>query len=132
VHQGTGGGPGRLIDTSQWLDDVLAALDLDRAHLVGLSYGGWLALNQARRSPDRLASITSVDPPGALGRASVTFIIKILPDSLLAKFAKSDKALHRLLRLLNNGTPPAQRLLELSVAGLRRRGAAESSNARES
>ncbi len=66
-----------------------------------------------------LASITSVDPPGALGRPSGTFLIKILPDSLLAKFAKSDKALHRLLRLLNNGTLPAQPLLELSVAGLR-------------
>jgi pimeloyl-ACP methyl ester carboxylesterase len=106
-------------DLSLWLDDVLAALDLDRAHLVGLSYGGWLALNQARRLPGRLASVTSVDPPGALGRASGAFVIKILPDSLLAKFAKSDKALYRLLRLLNNGTLPAQPLLELSVAGLR-------------
>jgi pimeloyl-ACP methyl ester carboxylesterase len=106
-------------DMSPWLDEVLAELDLEKAHVVGLSYGGWLALNQARRSPDRLASITAFDPPGALGRPSSAFVIKILPDSLLAKFAKSDKALHRLIRLLNNGTLPAQPLLELSVAGLR-------------
>ena len=32
---------------------------------------------------------------------------------------KSDPALHRLLRLLNNGTIPDEPLLELSVAGLR-------------
>jgi pimeloyl-ACP methyl ester carboxylesterase len=105
-------------EMSLWLDDVLAALEVDTAHLVGLSYGGWLALNQARRSPDRLASITSVDPAGAIGRAKGTFLVEILPDSVLA-LAKSDTALHRLLRRLNNGTVPAQPLLELSVAGLR-------------
>lgn len=105
-------------DFSAWLDDVLAALELDGAHLVGLSYGGWLALNQACRSPDRLASIVSVDPVGALGRGSIAFLITIVPDSLLA-MAKSDAALHRLLRRLNNGVLPAPPLLELSVAGLR-------------
>jgi pimeloyl-ACP methyl ester carboxylesterase len=105
-------------DMSLWFDDVLATLDLERAHLVGLSYGGWLALNQARRSGDRLASVTSVDPPGAIGRPHVAFMIKLVPDSILA-IAKSDKALHRLLRTLNNGTPVEQPLLDLSFAGLR-------------
>ena len=97
---------------------MLAALELESAHLVGLSYGGWLALNQAARSPGRLASVTAVDPPGAIGRAKLTFLMKIVPDSVLA-LAKSDPALHRLLRRLNNGTVPAEPLLELSVAGLR-------------
>ena len=48
----------------------------------------------------------------------MTFLIKIIPDSVLA-LAKSDPALHRLLRRLNNGTLPTEPLLELSVAGLR-------------
>ena len=104
-------------DLARWLDDVLAALELSTAHLVGLSYGGWLALNQARHSPGRLASVTAVDPPGAIGRAQGRFLIKILPDSILA-LAKSKKALYRLLRRLNNGTEPGQPLLDLSVAGL--------------
>jgi pimeloyl-ACP methyl ester carboxylesterase len=51
-------------DSAAWLDDVLTGLDLDRVHLVGCSYGGWLALNQAVRSPRRLASITLLDPVG--------------------------------------------------------------------
>jgi pimeloyl-ACP methyl ester carboxylesterase len=106
-------------DLVLWLVDVLAALNLNRVHLVGLSYGGWLALNQARYSPDRLASITSIDPPGAIGRPRSTFVVKMVTDSVLAKFAKSDKALHRLLRLLNNGILPAQPVLDLSVLGLR-------------
>jgi len=34
------------------------------AHLVGLSYGGWVAMNQALRAPARVASITLLDPAG--------------------------------------------------------------------
>ncbi|MFE2109572.1 alpha/beta fold hydrolase [Kitasatospora sp. NPDC059463] len=33
-------------------------------HLAGLSYGGWLALNQAVHAPERLASVASLDPGG--------------------------------------------------------------------
>jgi pimeloyl-ACP methyl ester carboxylesterase len=106
-------------DIAMWLDDVLAGLDLARVHLVGLSYGGWVALNQARRSPGRLASVTAVDPVGSIGRAQATFLLRIAPDSILASVFKSDPALHRLLRLLNNGTVPEEPLLELSIAGLR-------------
>jgi pimeloyl-ACP methyl ester carboxylesterase len=75
---------------------VLGALHLSGVHLVGLSYGGWLALNQVHRSPNGIASVISVDPVGALGRAKTSFMIKIVPDSLLA-LAKSEKAIHRLM-----------------------------------
>jgi pimeloyl-ACP methyl ester carboxylesterase len=34
------------------------------AYLVGLSYGGWAAMNQALRAPARVASITLLDPAG--------------------------------------------------------------------
>jgi pimeloyl-ACP methyl ester carboxylesterase len=49
-------------DLASWLDEVLAGLELDHVHLVGASYGGWLALNQALRSPKRLATISLVEP----------------------------------------------------------------------
>ncbi len=104
---------------ARWLDAVLDALGFDRVHLIGLSYGGWVALNQACRSPERLASITAVDPPGALVKTRARFMLEILPDAMLAKVAKSDAALQRLLRKLNNGALPDQPLLDLSVAGLR-------------
>ena len=105
-------------DFAAWLTEVLGALHLSGVHVVGLSYGGWLALNQAHRSPDGIASVTSVDPVGALGRAKTSFMIKIVPDSLLA-LAKSEKAIHRLMGRLNNGAVPEQPLLDLSIAGLR-------------
>jgi len=106
-------------DLAVWLDDALTALGRDRVHLVGLSYGGWLVLNQALRAPDRLAGITSIDPPGAFGRPKASFVASMVPDGFLAKFVHSDPALHRLLARLNDGVPPAPPLLGLSVAGLR-------------
>lgn len=109
-------------DLALWLDDVLAGLEsarleLARVHLVGLSYGGWLALNQAVRSPERLASVTSVEPPGAIARMKVN--LKMMPDGVLAKFAHSDAALHRLLRMLNNGAVLAQPTVDLATAWFR-------------
>jgi pimeloyl-ACP methyl ester carboxylesterase len=47
-----------------WLDELLAQLGGRPAHLVGQSYGGWVAVNQAIRAPGRVASITLLDPAG--------------------------------------------------------------------
>jgi pimeloyl-ACP methyl ester carboxylesterase len=47
-----------------WLDELLGQLSDRPAHLVGLSYGGWVAMNQAIRAPGRVASITLLDPAG--------------------------------------------------------------------
>ncbi|MGW1143973.1 alpha/beta fold hydrolase [Streptomyces sp. NPDC002454] len=81
----TPGDPGRSVqrapihrpeDAARWLDETLAALGLDRVHLVGSSYGGWLALNQAHREPARLASVTLLDP-GGLEKVGVRFFVWI-------------------------------------------------------
>ena len=47
-----------------WLDELLGKLSDQPAHLVGFSYGGWVALNQAVRAPGRVASVTLLDPAG--------------------------------------------------------------------
>jgi pimeloyl-ACP methyl ester carboxylesterase len=47
-----------------WLDELLAQLSDCPAHLVGFSYGGWIAMNQAIRAPRRVVSITLLDPAG--------------------------------------------------------------------
>jgi pimeloyl-ACP methyl ester carboxylesterase len=106
-------------DIANWLDDVLAGLALGAVHLVGLSYGGWLALNQARHSADRLSSVTAVDPPGVFGAARIGPMLAMVPDALRAKFAKSDAALQRLLARLNNGVAPPEPVRDLAIAGLR-------------
>jgi pimeloyl-ACP methyl ester carboxylesterase len=52
---------------AMWLDDVFGALGIARASLVGISLGGWLALDYAARHPERVASI-AVLCPGGIGR----------------------------------------------------------------
>lgn len=90
----TPGDPGRSVhraplhepaDAARWLDETLAGLGLDRVHLVGSSYGGWLALNQAHRAPRRLASVTLLDP-GGLEKVGLRFFVWIFV-SLFASFA---------------------------------------------
>jgi pimeloyl-ACP methyl ester carboxylesterase len=58
-------------DLVAWLDDVLDGLSVDRAHLCGSSYGGWIAINAAIRSPERLATLTLLEP--ALDRLRAYF-----------------------------------------------------------
>jgi len=90
----TPGDPGRSVQrepihqperAAQWLDETLAGLGLDRVHLVGSSYGGWLALNQAHRRPARLVSATLLDP-GGLEKVGLRFFVWIFV-SLFATFA---------------------------------------------
>jgi pimeloyl-ACP methyl ester carboxylesterase len=45
-----------------WLDEVFDGLGIDRVHLVGASYGGWIALNAARHSPRRVVSLSLLEP----------------------------------------------------------------------
>ncbi|ANP52512.1 alpha/beta fold hydrolase [Streptomyces griseochromogenes] len=90
----TPGDPGRSIQreaihqperAAQCLDETLAGLGLDRVHLVGASYGGWLGLNQAHRRSERLASVTLLDP-GGLEKVGLRFFVWIFV-SLFATFA---------------------------------------------
>lgn len=90
----TPGDPGRSVQreaihqperAARWLDEALDGLGLDRVHLVGSSYGGWLALNQAHLAPGRLASVTLLDP-GGLEKVGLRFFVWIFV-SLFATLA---------------------------------------------
>ncbi|GAS89734.1 alpha/beta fold hydrolase [Mycolicibacterium brisbanense] len=58
-------------DQARWLDDALAGLGLSRAHLLGVSIGGWTATNCAVHQPDRIASLTLLDPVFTFARIPV-------------------------------------------------------------
>ena len=47
-----------------WLDQVMAGLGVTRAALVGISLGGWLALEYATQRPDRVSALALLCPGG--------------------------------------------------------------------
>jgi pimeloyl-ACP methyl ester carboxylesterase len=52
---------------ARWLDDVLAGLSVTRTSIVGISLGGWLALDYAIRRPERVERLALLCP-GGVGR----------------------------------------------------------------
>jgi pimeloyl-ACP methyl ester carboxylesterase len=104
------------LSCAAWLDDLLAQLSDRPAHLVGASYGGWVAMNQAIRAPGRVASLTLLDPAG-LTRLDTRFWVW-LSISGLATLAPMPLR-RRLGRWLDNPTMTERELLTLMWAGIR-------------
>lgn len=76
------------------LDAVLAGLGLRGVHLVGHSYGGWLATHTAALRPERVVSLTLIDPAHTVVRLSGKFwrslaVLLARPHSIRAERAAS-------------------------------------------
>lgn len=65
------GQPGRSVpnrpvtdaaDQAAWLEQTLEGLGESRVHLLGVSFGGWTAMNYVRHHPRRVASVSLLDP----------------------------------------------------------------------
>ncbi|MGI5160393.1 alpha/beta fold hydrolase [Microbispora sp. CA-102843] len=55
-------------DHGVWLAELLTALGLDRTHLLGVSIGGWTAFRLAMHAPEKVASLSLLDPACLFGR----------------------------------------------------------------
>jgi pimeloyl-ACP methyl ester carboxylesterase len=59
----------------EWLDDVWNGLGIASAAIVGVSLGGWLALEYAIRRPHRVAALSLLSPSG-VGSQKRAFMLK--------------------------------------------------------
>ncbi|MFI1888682.1 alpha/beta fold hydrolase [Streptomyces jumonjinensis] len=66
-------------DLLDWLDGVLDGLGLDRADLCGHSYGGWIALAFALRTPRRVRRLALLDPTQCFAGFSPGYLLRALP-----------------------------------------------------
>ncbi|GAA1401417.1 alpha/beta fold hydrolase [Catellatospora coxensis] len=107
-------------DLARWLDEVLAGLDVDRVHVVGCSYGGWIALQHQLHTPGRAASITLLDPAG-FGLITKRFLLWVILGGLAGLTPRPLR--HRAARRLRNATLLDDDLMGLALAstGFRRR-----------
>ena len=66
-----------------WLDEVLTVLiPEEQVHLVGMSFGGWLASLYALHSPARLQKVVMLAPAATVLRVSLAFVLHALPTLL--------------------------------------------------
>jgi pimeloyl-ACP methyl ester carboxylesterase len=64
-------------------NDLLDALEIDRAHLIGFSLGGWIAADYAIFHPDRVRSITLIAPAGLrVPEAPMTDFLRMPPEEI--------------------------------------------------
>ncbi|MBZ5610874.1 MAG: alpha/beta hydrolase [Acidobacteriia bacterium] len=94
-----------------WLDDVFQALSLASASMVGVSLGGWLALDYATRRPQRVESLALLCP-GGVGRQKTGFVFKAIALRLCGRWGSRKLREMILGRAPADPPPPVQRFIE--------------------
>ncbi|WP_218000278.1 alpha/beta fold hydrolase [Millisia brevis] len=70
------------VDQAIWVDETLAGLGVERAHIVGHSFGGWLATNLAVHRPQRVASLALLEPVQVVTGLRWQVIVSSIPATL--------------------------------------------------
>jgi pimeloyl-ACP methyl ester carboxylesterase len=61
-----------------WLEDVMRGLGIASAAFVGISLGGWLALDFATRQPERVTSLVLMAPGGVASKNVLPWALPLL------------------------------------------------------
>ena len=95
-------------DFATWVSEVLNELGVDRVHLVGYSQGAWHAVLVALHSPERVASVTLIEPGGVFDKPSWRVLLKMIR----AGMRRTDES----IRKLNDWMSPGYVLGDLEFA----------------
>jgi len=83
-----------------WLAEVMEGLALPRAHVIGVSYGGFVALRLAAHAPARIERLVLLVPAGVVGGPPLDGFFKVGLPMLLYRAFPSEKRLARSLQYL--------------------------------
>ncbi|MEH0424281.1 alpha/beta fold hydrolase [Streptomyces sp. B21-083] len=107
-------------DLMAWLDALLDGLTVSRVHLLGHSYGGWLALTYALHAARRVDRLVLLDPTQCFANFSPGFLLRSLPVLLRPTQARAGAYLNR--ETAGTDTDPDwKRLYALAVSGFTNR-----------
>jgi pimeloyl-ACP methyl ester carboxylesterase len=101
-------------DYAAWLTATLDALHLDCVCLVGMSFGGWLALNYAVAAPARLRKLVLLSPGGFLPMVRQFSLRGLLMVAVPTRFT-----VNSFMRWLGLTATNARPVLELMYRGLK-------------
>jgi pimeloyl-ACP methyl ester carboxylesterase len=119
----TNGQPGKslptqpltVINTAEWMVELLDELSIEKAYLAGVSLGGWLALNFTIRNPERTERAILLDPAASFERMSATFLWR----SFLPIMVHPTRAgLTRYFRWMTRGYKVNENWGELMILGI--------------
>lgn len=65
----------KAADQALWLHEVLSKLKIEKTHIVGVSIGGWSAVNLAMYDQAPIASLTLLDPASVFGHFTWKVIV---------------------------------------------------------
>lgn len=88
----------------EWLADVLDALSLPRALIVGVSWGGFVAIRLAAHAPERIGKLVLLVPAGVVSGPAWAGFAKMGLPLLVYRLFPSERARDRLLRHLMTST----------------------------
>jgi len=100
-------------DLAGWLDQVLDALAIQRAALIGHSYGAWMALRYALHAPGRISRLVLLDPTDCFAPLRLRYRLRAIP--LLARPAA--RRMRRFLAWETRGRPLDELWLAVAAAG---------------
>jgi len=142
IHYGRRGHGGRGLpavatDIAGQVHDVLAILDalrIERAHVAGHSFGGYIAMELATRAPDRLLSALLLEPlfgqvvRSTEGQETMRAVAEVAMPAIFGQYASGDgygavSAFYEATSRVENAREPVERALpkgarELAVTDL--------------
>ncbi|PTL85721.1 alpha/beta fold hydrolase [Vitiosangium sp. GDMCC 1.1324] len=82
----------------EWLSDVLDGLSLPRAHVVGVSWGGFVAIRLAAVAPARIDRLVLLVPAGVVNGSSWEGFTKVGIPMMLYRMSPSEQRLKAFVR----------------------------------
>ncbi len=74
--------PQNRSDYALWLSDLFDELSIEKADLVGSSYGGWIAMSMALYAPERVNKMVLLSPANALSPFKLSYTARIAITTL--------------------------------------------------
>src|SRR5215208_3774703 len=107
-----------------WTEDVLDGLGLERAPLVGISYGAAIAIRTMGVAPERVCSAALVSPAGIAAVPFLRVLLEIGAPTLLYRLCPTEEHLARVAKALYTESEdpafdPAVRQLGAALRNLR-------------